>query len=65
MKFKTVFAFVLGAGVGSAVTYFIFQRNKNKEIEALMEKEWGERTENGAKEALEDYSEVTSNVDIS
>lgn len=59
MRFKGFFVFLLGAGVGSAVTYYICQRNKNTEIEELMEKEWGKRTEIKAEEALEEYTEVS------
>lgn len=56
MKLKGLFVFLLGAGIGSAATYYICQRNKNKEIEALMEKEWGERIEKNAEKAIEEYT---------
>ena len=59
MRFKGFFVFLLGAGVGSAVTYYICQRNKNTEIEELMEKEWGKRNETKAEEALEEYTEIS------
>ena len=34
MKFKTIFAFVLGVGVGSASTYFILQKKLMEDLEA-------------------------------
>lgn len=55
MKFKTLFAFLLGVGLGSAGTYFYYQHRYNEDITKLMEEEHQKRLEYEGLEAQESY----------
>ena len=57
MKFKTLFAFLLGVGLGSAGTYFYYQHRYNEDITKLMEEEHQKQLEYEGLEAQKSYEE--------
>lgn len=65
MKFKTLFAFLLGVGLGTAGTYFYYQQRYLADITEKMEEEHKQRLEYEGLEVKNTYTETSeSHEDI-